>query len=624
MVTSPCKLHIPEQSPKHHRWIHQCSVRLFVVMAVWDVVSLNRMITGFIRDGISNRALVVYKWMVASGFRETPHTFSAILGACNSCEGLQLHGRILALGLCSNPFVRSALVNLYMHVEMPCAALLLYNEMPLQSTVMSNVVLGGLCNLKLAEDLLWSLLDMRRHGLELNGLSYCYAMKVCYQDEEWLEQGRQLHGVVLKAGWVPSNIFLSNSLVDLYSATGDLVDAKNSLDAIPSKDVISWNSIVSVCASKGRIKEATDYLRQMLWHGKMPSVRSFVGLFASSGQTGDLRVGAQMHGIALKLGFSWSSAHVQTALIDMYGKCCSFDCSLAVFNEIPSLALECCNSTITSSIRSKVFHSSLEVLYCMTVEGVMPDNVTLSATLKAISLSASPSLISCQMLHSWVFKLGFETDMAVCSSLISAYARAGQVNSSHLIFESLRDPNVVCFTSMISTCARYGDGAKGVELFNEMVSRGLKPDDVTFLCAIAGCDQAGLIEEGRLVIELMRATRELGPDERHFACMVNLLGRDGFVEEAMRMMEHLPLRHYTKAWSSLIQSCKSHGENALGKRAAHMLIDVGRKDAATNLQVSKYFYEIGDGENASRIKAMASGQQAKESGHSSVEISHGI
>jgi len=55
-----------------------------------------------------------------------------------------------------------------------------------------------------------------------------------------------------------------------------------------------------------------------------------------------------------------------------------------------------------------------------------------------------------------------------------------------------------------------------------------------------------------------------------------------------------------------------------------MLIDVGRKDAATNLQVSKYFYEIGDGENASRIKAMASGQQAKESGHSSVEISHGI
>jgi pentatricopeptide repeat protein len=598
-----------------------------VVMAAWDVISLNRMITGFIRDGTSNRALVVYKWMVASGLRETPHTFSAVLGACNSCEGLQLHGRVLALGLRSNPFVMSALVNLYMRVETPCAALLLYDEMPLQSTAMSNAVLGGLCNLKLAEDLFRSLLDMRRRGLELNGLSYCYAMKACYQDEDWLEQGRQLHGVVLKAGWVPSNIFLSNSLVDLYAATGDLVDAKSSLDDIPSEDVISWNSIVSVCASKGRTKEATGYLRQMLWHGKTPSVRSFVGLFALSGQTGHLQVGVQMHGIALKLGFSWSSAHVQTALISMYGNCCHFDCCLAIFNETPSLALECYNAMITSSIGCKVFHSALEVLYCMVVEGVMPDNVTLSATMKAISLSASPSLISCQMLHSWVFKLGFEADMVVCSSLISAYARAGQVHSSRSVFESLRSPNVVCFTSMISACARHGDGAKGVELLREMVCRGLKPDDVTFLCAITGCDQAGLIEEGRLVFEFMRATRELGPDERHLACMVNLLGRDGFVEEAMKVMmeQHSPLRHYTKAWSSLVQSCKAHGEDALGRRAADTLVDMGREDAATSLQVSRYFYEIGDGENVSRIKGMASGQRVKEiSGRSSVEIGHGI
>ncbi|KAJ1260932.1 hypothetical protein BS78_10G269600 [Paspalum vaginatum] len=589
-------------------------------MAAWDVVSLNRTITGFIRDGIGDRALAVYRWMVASGFRETPHTFSSILSVCNSCEGLQLHGRVLALGLFSNPFIRSALINLYMRVDMPCAALFLYNEMPLQSTVISNVVLGGLCNLKLTKHLLCYLLGMRRQGMELNGLSYSYAMKGCYQDREWLEQGRQLHGVVLKSGWVPSNIFLSNSLVDLYSAIGDLDDAKKSLDDIPFEDIISWNSIVSIYASKGRTKEAADYLKQMLLQGKMPSVRSFVGLFALSGQNGNLRLGIQMHGIALKLGFNWSSAHVQTALIDMYGKCCAFDCSLAIFNEIPSLALECCNSTITSSVRCKAFDSTLEILYRMIVE-VMPDNVALSATIKAISLSAPPSLTSCQMLHSWVFKLGFETDMAVCSSLISAYARAGQMNSSHLVFESLQDPNVICFTSIISVCAQYGDGARGVELFDKMVSRGLQPDDVTFLCAISGCDQAGLFEEGRLVIELMRASHELDPDERHFACMVNLLSRDGFVEEAMKMMEHSPLRHYTKAWSSLLHNCKAHGENVLGKRAANILIDVGQKDPATNLQVSKYFYEIGDSENASKVKVMASGQGAKESGHSSVEIS---
>ncbi|XP_052159533.1 putative pentatricopeptide repeat-containing protein At1g68930 [Oryza glaberrima] len=369
-------------------------------MAVRDVASLNRMITGFIRDGLADRARAVYRWMVASGIRETPHTFSTILGVCNTYEALQLHGRVLALGLCCNPFVGSALVNHYMHVESPHAALSLFRELPLQNTAMCNVVLRGLGNLKLIEELICCFLDMRRQYLELNGLSYCYAMKGCYQNGEWLEQGRQLHGVVLKAGWIPSNIFLSNSLVDLYSAIGDSVDTVKALNDILSEDVISWNSILSMYADRGHMKEAVYYLKQMLWHG---------------------------------------------------------------------------------------------------------------------------------------------------------------------------------------------------------------------------CDQAGMFEEGRLVIELMRASRELDPDERHFACMVNLLSRDGFVKEAMEMMEQSPLRHYTKAWSSLLQSCKAHGENVLGKRAANMLIDVGRKDPATTLQVSIFFNDIGDRETALRIKEMTNVKEVKKSGHSLIE-----
>lgn len=181
----------------------------------------------------------------------------------------------------------------------------------------------------------------------------------------------------------------------------------------------------------------------------------------------------------------------------------------------------------------------------------------------------------------------------------------GQLKSSHLIFESLQDPNVICFTAIVwCSVWRWSTEMEHEEwsLFDKMVSSGLKTDDVTFLCAIAGCDQAGLFEVERLVIELMRASSELDPDERHFACMVNLLSQDSFVEEAVKMMEHSPLRHSAKACSSLLQSCNAHGKNVLGKRTANMLIDVGQKGPATTLQVSNFFYDIGDIENASRIK----------------------
>jgi hypothetical protein len=49
-----------------------------------------------------------------------------------------------------------------------------------------------------------------------------------------------------------------------------------------------------------------------------------------------------------------------------------------------------------------------------------------------------------------------------------------------------------------------------------------------------------------------------------------------------------------------------------------------KRDVATNLQVPKYFYEIGDEENASRIKVMERGQDMKESGHSLVEMSRNV
>jgi hypothetical protein len=55
----------------------------------------------------------------------------------------------------------------------------------------------------------------------------------------------------------------------------------------------------------------------------------------------------------------------------------------------------------------------------------------------------------------------------------------------------------------------------------------------------------------------------------------------------MKMMECSPLQHYTKTWSSLVQNCKAHGENKVGKRATNALIDVGQKRCSHQLAGTK-------------------------------------
>ena len=57
-----------------------------------------------------------------------------------------------------------------------------------------------------------------------------------------------------------------------------------------------------------------------MW-GKKSSIRSWVGLLNLCSRSGELCLGKQVHCRVMKLGFNEGSVHVQSALIDMYGKC---------------------------------------------------------------------------------------------------------------------------------------------------------------------------------------------------------------------------------------------------------------------------------------------------------------
>ncbi|KAF7137288.1 hypothetical protein RHSIM_Rhsim07G0218500 [Rhododendron simsii] len=105
-----------------------------------------------------------------------------------------------------------------------------------------------------------------------------------------------------------------------YSACSCFVGAKKSFEAIPLKDVILWNSVVSVYAENGFSLDALEmFTRMQLW-GKRPSVCSFLGFLGLSSWTQKLIIWRQIHFCVLKSGFDCGSVHVQSALIDIYGK----------------------------------------------------------------------------------------------------------------------------------------------------------------------------------------------------------------------------------------------------------------------------------------------------------------
>ena len=599
------------------------AIKLFDEMPLHDVVTYNLLISGCLHNGYPQRAFGLYSQMVLRGIRESASTFTSVLGTCSNMdffkEGSQIHCRVVLFGFTLNLFIASSLIGFYMRMGLHTVALKLFDELPQRNIAVWNLLLRWCCELRQFEKLQGFFSKMQLEGLEPNGLTFSYLLRG-FGNEKLLDEGKQLHNRAVKIGLVESNIFVQNALVDFYADCRSLTEAKNAFECIPLDNVISWNSIVAVYADVGFLSESLELFSRMQFWGKRPSIRSLMALLNLSSRTRNIQLGKQIQSCALKLGFGHESSHLQSALINMYGRCLDIESSVAVYESISVRTLECCNSLMTSLLHCGVIEDVIEMFGLMVDERIGLDEVTLSTTLKAISI-CSPDLSRCRLLHCCAIKSGFEFSSVVSCSLMDSYSRCGHVELSWKVFEEIYSPGVICFTSIINGYARNGLGKEGVEILKMMIQRGLKPDKVTFLCALIGCNHSGLVEEGRFVFELMKTLYGIEPDWKHYSCMVDLLGRAGLLDEAEKLIQKVPEKVNGVIWSSMLRSCRVHRNETIGRKIVKWLVDLEAEDPAILLQASNFYSDIGDFETSKQLREIALTKKVvREIGHSLIEV----
>ncbi|PNY08983.1 pentatricopeptide repeat-containing protein at2g01510-like protein [Trifolium pratense] len=571
------------------------------------------------------KAFKLYAEMGLFGITETSTTFASVIALCTNNgfwnEGSQVQCRVIKFGFLNSVFVGGALVGFYMNFKLSRVALELFDELSERNLAVWNVMLRGFCEMGcVVEELLGLYSRMCFEGVDPNGVTFCYLLRGCSSNRRFHE-GEMLQSCVFKMGLVESNVFVANALVDFYSACGCFVGARKCFEGIKVEDVISWNSLVSVYADNNLVIDALEFYNFMQLWGHRPSVRLFVGFLNLCSRTKDIGLGKQIHCCVMKYGFDERSVYVQSALIDMYGKCLDIESSVDVFEWLPKRTLECCNSLMTSLSHCGCIEDVVELFGLMVDEGLMPDEVTVSMTLKAISVFALASFTSTQLLHCVALKSGVEGDAAVLCSLMDAYSRCGHVELSHQIFETIPTPNAICFTSMINGYARNGMGKEGLSLLHAMIEKGVKPDEVTFLCALTGCSHTGLVKEGKVLFNSMKSVYDVHPDRRHFSCMVDLLCRVGLLHEAEEFLLKAQGKGDCFMWSSLLQSCRVHKNEEVGTRAAQMLVDLDPYDPAVWLQASNFYAEIGKFDASRQIREVALARKMyREIGCSLIEI----
>ncbi|PKU69595.1 pentatricopeptide repeat-containing protein At5g44230 [Dendrobium catenatum] len=360
-----------------------------------------------------------------------------------------------------------------------------------------------------------------------------------------LSDGIQIHAQTISIGGFDSDLFVLNTLTDMYIRSGHVIHARQVFDEMPVRDVLSWTSLIVAYSRNGDMNSAA-------------------GLFHCSPE---------------KDVVSW------TAMVSGYSQNSQPREALAVFKK-------------------------------MQEGGVAFDDILLVSVINACAQLGTCNYAS--WIRQVVDQAGIQLNVFVGSALIDMYGKCGLIDDAQQVFAEMSEKDVYSYSAMISGLAAHGRADEAIHLFEVMVrSTTVRPNRVTFVGVLTACSHAGFVEKGRCYFSLMMNEYRITPDPDHYTCMVDLLGRAGLVEEALKLVQTMPIESNGAVWGALLGACRIHVKPEIAKIASEHIFRLEPDSIGNYIVLSNIYASAGMLDEVSNIRKMIRGRGLRKNPASS-------
>ncbi|PKA58189.1 Pentatricopeptide repeat-containing protein [Apostasia shenzhenica] len=309
---------------------------------------------------------------------------------------------------------------------------------------------------------------------------------------------------------------------------------------------------------------------------------------------------------------SWNS------MLDGYARSGAMESAHMLFDEMPERNIFSWNILIGGYVRDGLPLEALKLFYDLRFLGLSPDESTMAIVITAISDHGLLSLG--RMAHAYVFRRMFSLHGALAVALIHMYAESGSIEAAQLTFFITESKNVRHWTALIAGFAVHGLANSALQLFDEMLHLGIRPNHITFVSVLTACSHAGLVHEGLKLFKLM-SRFGIEPGVEHYGCLVDLLSRVGLLEEAMEVVRGIPIEPGPVIWSSLLAACRNFGHAEMAQFAARKLIELDSSNGSSYALLSNLCARLGRWEDFRTVRiAMEEREAGKVAGLSWIEI----
>ncbi|XP_073116422.1 pentatricopeptide repeat-containing protein At2g13600-like [Elaeis guineensis] len=490
--------------------------------------------------------------MVITGFNQDPFICNHLIHMYCKCGSLDdahwvfrgmgkknLHSwNILIAGFCRFGFLSEARQ--------------LFDEMPKRDAASWNTMISGYDQWGPCEEALGSFVRMRRTDCNVDHFGLASVISAC-SNLRFLGNGRGLHACSAKTG-LDSHVQVGGALIGLYAKCVALKDARRVFDEIgakelftwnsmlagyvqcskideallffkemPERDVVSWTTVVAGLAQHERNEEAIGLFQKMWEAGLMPDQISFVSVLNACVGVLDFEEGFKIHGQIMKRGFG-TDVNVGSAIVVFYAKCgCmndakrvtdgiplvddfswsvlidqyakhgQIDSAHELFRSLEVRSIPLWNALIGGYSELGLHEEAFKAFEEMQMDGKRGDEFTFGSLVMGVDLLG---MKYGEQLHSQIIKVGVDFSVFVGSALIDMYSYCLECEAAVKIFNSIQQPNLVSWNSMISGYGLNNMDREAILTFRLMMALGVKPDNITLSLVLDSCSSLLVLCEG--------------------------------------------------------------------------------------------------------------------------------
>lgn len=535
--------------------------KLFDEMPERNLVSFSTLISGYSQSSTPQFALDLVIHLQNECLVPNQFVFSSLILSCSKMglvdQGKQIHAQVIISSFESDPFVRTSLIDMYLKSGNLDLALSIFGRCETRDLVMYNSLISGLVNFGSFEEALEVFMEAQQDfDLKPTEVAFCCVIKACANLSR--EVGEQIHGLSVKTG-LDFNCFVGTSLVDMYGRFNDMESAGMVFRSILFTDIALYNAMIVGYSQNNLHESALEFFFESKLEDFSPNECTFSSILKACSGLKCLNVGRILHGLIEKSEFR-TDLVVRTALIDMYMKCGRVEVSCRVFHSSLVRNAILYNSMIFGHGQHGNFDEAVSLFIDMNRRG-------LEADLATFVVSMSSCMGHERNLYVHAIKHGFGSDLMMQNALLDSLIKRGIIDEALWLFDSMREKNVVSWTTFISGLAQLDLDADALKFFKKMQLEGIYPNGFTFSCVLKACGGLAALDQGRC-IHSCSVKHGIVDEEFTKSSLLDMYAKCGALEESYRLFDELPKSNIV-IWNSMISGYAQHG---YGSEALQLLV----------------------------------------------------